>query len=789
MKKRLSALALAAALLLSSCNNQTEQTTTTTQATTAVTTTAQTTTTPKVTTTAKTTASTTTEATAPPVENYKKDWIKPTLLDEQIICTAEKRVDEEKLFYELWESFDFDFTKCGEMYEMAKGYDVSDFENYPVEKNTALGHQHLNQWLDFYYIGTDEADWICVANYVAEGFSPGGVYTRIVLVKDNEIVREVCETGMNLAHLRFLHGDIFVSDYGGLYMLNLETGELKNIYNSFYNSLLCADEKYIAFSGMRSEDWREVVVVYNRETEALTETDIVIYDSYIGVSSRINGDTIEYFDFSDNKAKICDIETGEIRVDESLDFHEELENDEYIFSSVEYPEAGDSYANGVKITRKSDGETKIFDINLPLYSEPVMRGDWCVFIGGYPDYLLAVNFKAEEICKGEYEGVYNISYNPLSDKFYVDDNDKTYTIELKFPAEKIKPAVLEEKIGYTTEHVVDKAKIEKELWENLEFDLTKDESYEYIREFDEHHTEGIEKNRELGHQFLMQNLYFYYIGREEGDWLCLANYRAPSVIGGFTAYTNLALIKDNKVVKEIHLENEIRGTYFSEGEVFVVTSFELLKLDLKSGTSTPIMYDNLGSICHIDENLIIYGSSNIQIYNRKTGEITETGIDYHTYACPDYEIRLNGNRLEYEAFENEKGMVYDLETGEIYEDESLEFYDYAENDKYIVFQRDRVDYKTLTITRKSDGLSKEFDITEISPDGKGLIFNGMFVEFWEDWCFISSLDWYAVNFETEEIAACDFISHYSFLSYNSEGDCLYSNTDELTAVIKPALPH
>ncbi len=434
MKKRLSALALAATLLLSSCNNQTQQTTTTIETTTAVTTTVQTTTTPKVTTTAKTTVSTTAETTAPPVEDYKKDWIKPAILDEQIICTAEKHVDEEKLFYELWESFDLDFTKSGEIYEMAKGYDVSDFEKYPVEKNTALGHQHLNQWLDFYYIGTDEADWICVANYVAEGFSPGGVYTRIVLVKDNEIVREVCETGMNLAHLEFLHGDIFVRDFFSLYKLDIETGEFKNIYNSFYSSILCADERYIVFSGMRSEDWREVVVVYNRKTESLTETDIVIYDSYIGVSSRINGDTIEYFDFNDNKAKICDIETGEIRVDESLDFHEELENNEYIFSSVEEPEAGDSYANGVKITRKSDGETKIFDINLPLYSEPVMRGNWCVFIGDYHDYLFAVNFETEETCMSKYQNSCYINYNPIADEFYVNDSDKTYTIELKFPA-------------------------------------------------------------------------------------------------------------------------------------------------------------------------------------------------------------------------------------------------------------------------------------------------------------------------------------------------------------------
>ncbi len=429
MKKRLLTLALAAALLLSSCNNQTQQTTTTIETTTAVTTTSQTTTTPKVTTTAKTTVSTTAETTAPPVEDYKKDWIKPAILDEQIICTAEKHVDEEKLFYELWESFDLDFTKSGEIYEMAKGYDVSDFEKYPVEKNTALGHQHLNQWLDFYYIGTDEADWICVANYVAEGFSPGGVYTRIVLVKDNEIVREVCETGMNLAHLEFLHGDIFVRDFFSLYKLDIETGEFKNIYNSFYSSILCADERYIVYG----EDAK--VIIYNRETEEITDTDIKIeYMLFGNHHMRIKEDCIEYYSHYAQKGMVYDLETSEIHEDESLVFSYSAENDEYIFSSVEVPKAGDGYASGLKITRKSDSETKIFDLTIPVYSVPVMRGNWCVFIGDYHDYLFAVNFETEETCMSKYQNSCYINYNPIADEFYVNDSDKTYMLELKFPA-------------------------------------------------------------------------------------------------------------------------------------------------------------------------------------------------------------------------------------------------------------------------------------------------------------------------------------------------------------------
>lgn len=802
MRKRFLCIMLSAVLLFSSCEKEipTETTTipteTSTDETTEETTTAPSETT-TVTTTEKTTTTTVTTVTEE-AEDYKKDWIKPTVLDEKISFTAENHVYEEKIFYELWESFDFDFTQSGDMYEMAKGYDVSEYEKYPAEKNTALGHQHLNQWLTFYYTGTAEADWLCVANYVAEGFSPGGVYTRIVLVKNNEIVREVCGAEMNLASLKFLHGDIFVQEYFSLHKLNLETGELKTITRLGYNSILCTDEKYIVFGGMRSEDWKEIVIVYNRETEAVTETDIVIYDSYIRTPCRINGDTIEYFDFNDNKAKICDIRTGKSHADENLYFYEGVENDEYIFSCVEDPKAGASHANGVKITRKSDGKTKIFDISIPLGSEPVMRGDWCVFTDGYPARLITVNFETEEICKGEFEGIYNIDYCPVSDKFYVHDHEEKYTIELRLPAEKIKPVILEEKLSYTEKYSVD-IEVEKQLWKLCDYDYTKDESTYPIAAKQEFICNEFPEiaNTTLGHQYLYMNLDYTFLGTEEADWICIARYMNDVAIPSFI-YSEIVLVKDNTVVRQVW-ETEGPspvGIHVSCGEVFMVTYGGIYSLDIETGEAVMLMGENYGAVVHIDENYIVYGESNIRIYDRRTGEVTETGINYSTYASPSYTLRFNDNKLEYMDKDTEKNMVYDIATGEIYEAESVELCEVAENGNYMVrpVQKGSDDrYTEIIITRKSDGLAKKYDVSEIAAalgaENNKLSFMSNGVLFSGDYILIHGeyQNWYALNFETDESAIGD-IGFSSNLIYSPDHDLYYKSDREVVGVIEPVFP-
>ena len=797
MKKRFLSIMLAVVLFFSSCEKEipTETTTSTTETSTAVTT-SETTTVPSETTTVTTTEKTTTTAVTTVTEeavDYKKDWIKPTVLDEKISFTAENYVDEEKLFYELWGSFDYDFTKSGHAYEIASEYENQVRDQYPVEKNTALGHKYLEQWLDFYYIGTDEADWICVAKYVCMGFSPGGVYARIVLVKDNEIVREVCEGEMNLPSLSFIDDDIFVKDFMGLYKLNLDTGELKSIYSSYYSGILAYDERYLVYGG------DDIVIIYNRETGEVTETDIKIEamlfdDRHI----RITENSIEYYSHYAEKGMVYNLETGEIHEDESLVFDITAENEEYIFS---YERDPDGTVGGVKITRKSDGKTKIFDIFIPLGSESVMRGDWCVFTDGYPTRLIAVNFENEEICKGQYEGIYNIDYCPLSDKFYVHDHEENYTIELRFPAETIKPVILEEKLTCTEKYSAD-IEVEKQLWRLCDYDYTKDESTYPIaaeqgficNEFPEI------ADTTLGHQYLYMNLDYTFLGTEEADWICIARYMNDVAIPSFI-YSEIVLVKDNTVVRQVW-ETEGPspvGIHVSCGEVFMVTYGGFYRLDIETGEAVMLMDENYGAVVHIDENYIVYGESNIQIYNRRTGEVTETGINYSTYASPSYTLRFNNNKLEYIDKDTEKGMLYDLETGEIYENESLEFYNYkyVENDSYIVHpvQKGSDDrYTEIIITRKSDGLAKKYDVSEIAEvmgaENNNLRFLGdIDVLFSEEWILIHGeyLSWYALNFETDEAAIGD-ICFSSNLIYSPDHNLYYKSDREVIGVIEPVFP-
>lgn len=232
-----------------------------------------------------------------------------------------------------------------------------------------------------------------------------------------------------------------------------------------------------------------------------------------------------------------------------------------------------------------------------------------------------------------------------------------------------------EEIPYNEEYPIDSI-IEKQLWERCSFDFTKNDTiYPYSVEYECTYDEFIEvKNKELGHQYLYMLLDYTYLGNEEADWICTANYMSDVAIPSLI-YSEIVLIKDNQVIRQVCdiYKMLIVGVYVSNGEVFVHTYGGLSSLDLNTGETQMLIDDNYGELVHIDENYIIFGERNIRIYNRITGEITETGINHSTYGMPSYKIRLNENRLEYVDMTTGKGMVYDIETGEIYEDESLVF--------------------------------------------------------------------------------------------------------------------
>ena len=358
--------------------------------------------------------------------------------------------------------------------------------------------------------------------------------------------------------------------------------------------------------------------------------------------------------------------------------------------------------------------------------------------------------------------------------------------------ESSRPTLLAEKIGYTTENTVDKEKIEKELWKHCGYDYTKADSYPLAVEQEFIYSSHADmKKNELGHQYLYLSTDYKYIGTNRNDWLCIANYQTDVTVPSLL-YSEIVLIKNNKITEWIYeCENSrINDVIFSNGEYFMTTIGGLYELHPETKTAQLLISDSYGKIIHIDKNIVIFGGEKVWIYNRKTGEIAGTGINYSAYGSPDYEIRFRENRLEYVDKDTEKGMVYDLETREIYEGKSLEFYDYAENDKYIVVPEIK-DYKysEITVTRKSDGFSKTFDVSEITEKTgckNGLEFVGKWTAFSENRIFLYPQNagcWYALNFETEEAALCDFAG-YDFLYYSSEADCFYSDTRGLTAVIK-----
>ena len=137
-------------------------------------------------------------------------------------------------------------------------------------------------------------------------------------------------------------------------------------------------------------------------------------------------------------------------------------------------------------------------------------------------------------------------------------------------------------------------------------------------------------------------------------------------------------------------------------------------------------------------------------------------------------MRLNGDSIEYTK-EPGNGYWYDLRTGESGEDPDIyntPILMVFESDKYRIHSYyntvaeacpEEFDFSRISVTRKSDGLTKVFSFEELlggrSGETDGTMLNHLICEDW----FITRINQYgriAVNFETGESADVSDISKY-----------------------------
>lgn len=350
----------------------------------------------------------------------------------------------------------------------------------------------------------------------------------------------------------------------------------------------------------------------------------------------------------------------------------------------------------------------------------------------------------------------------------------------------IVPKLTDKKITVTAEKLVDYEKI-RELY-GYDFETEKNVAYEYGKEYCEKNFEGDELEKWRSRNYLDEyGINAIYVGNEKADWLVNLSYGYYGV--QLCTYENFLFIKDNEIAYETGIIPVAISSYgkVNGNDYYACTSGDaILHIDLLTGEYDFIEAANWPAIADINEEYLIYGNGLLYVYDRINKEIIMPEVNINWCGMDGSIVRLNGDRVEYSTYdEPETVLFYDIRTGEsgacdyTYYDGMLHYF---ENDEYMVKSPlnvaggEKYDGTLLTITRKSDGLSKTFDMTKLPEKEESwtnrYTFQPGFVFFVGEW-FIPDMDIMepvAINFETEEAAYVDYqIGCDAYMLENSDG--------------------
>ena len=352
---------------------------------------------------------------------------------------------------------------------------------------------------------------------------------------------------------------------------------------------------------------------------------------------------------------------------------------------------------------------------------------------------------------------------------------------------------------YEPETIIEVAKPEKkiELSVNIVLDadaVTADYTYKLIEDYENNETwQRVKEWAEASYTGETLDLYrrtdyfcypeysVFYVGNEACDYVVrkmfgFANYQQ------YNTWEIFIFVKDGKAVGATDIiERSGLGCYVDGNDLYENgTENNILHIDLLTFEYDLIPVNNGYSyIADINDDWFICGNGTLYAYDRHTGEIINTGIDWNGMYSDL--MRLNGNRIEY-TDERGKGYWYDLETGESGEDPGL-----WDTPVHFVFENSRYkahsyynttaepsskefDFSKITITRRSDGMTKVFDFEKLlggkSGETDGTVLNHLFMGDW----FITKLNGYgriAVNFETGDCADVNDIFKNSSIWYDT----------------------
>ncbi len=424
----------------------------------------------------------------------------------------------------------------------------------------------------------------------------------------------------------------------------------------------------------------------------------------------------------------------------------------------------------------------------------------------------AVKFRLLDVEKSEYR---TLVLQQLEKYFaeYTAEDDSQHTVGMECTS-IIAPRITDERIVVTGGESIDINKI-KDLY-GFDFEIEKDRSYEIGKEYCEKNYEGEELEAWRSRNYMDMGVKSDYIGTENADWLVNISYWHQGF--QFACYENFLFVKDGKIAYETGIISTcLTGNYVSYGnDIYYATSgYAILHINMLNGEYDFIEFEEAWpAIADINEDYMIFGNGTLYVYDRKNKQIIKPSTDINWCGMDSTLMRLNGNIIEYSTYDDiETALFYNIETKEsgkcnyTYYDGMLHYY---ENDEYTVrsplnvASGEKYDGTLLTITRKSDGFSKTFDMTQLPKKGSSFTdcytFQPTSVVFIEDW-FIPDMDILepvAINFETEEAVLVDYqiyhiynlrnVNNRYFGNYLSEYDSLNENKEWKTGEIFFEMP-
>ena len=310
----------------------------------------------------------------------------------------------------------------------------------------------------------------------------------------------------------------------------------------------------------------------------------------------------------------------------------------------------------------------------------------------------------------------------------------------------IKPELLTERVKTEAVKELDLKALEEMQGYDIDCNLEADEHYMKRRDAVEKQLTGDEleqfRSRNYFHEMWLEP---FYLGNDTAEWVVVASYCTYNT--QLAGYHQILYVKNGEIVRKSQVLNQ--GDYNGWklcGNMLVSCATEkgVCLYDIESGGTNYIKGNpdaqQWEPVYYLTEDYMLFGNGSLALYDFKSGELTDTGINL----CRDpYEYwAVKNNLLCFIEWDGDMG-IYDMETrtldrtAEVYEGMfiSIDSDEYTVKSAYNAPEGSYDDASAIIAERKSDGEKICIDLTELCG-GKHL----MYGEIHGDWVILKILE-------------------------------------------------